>query len=79
MAKDKGGHGSEKRGDHTVDTTYSSRFGVGGLGKGMYARTANGQQYKLNPLATGGMIPRVGSTIDPTDHKLVPVGGRGRR
>jgi hypothetical protein len=72
MAKDAKGHGSEKRGDNTVDMVYSSRFGVGGLGKGMYARTASGNQYKLNPIATGGIIPRVGSTLITGAHAQVP-------
>ena len=71
MAKDAKGHGSEKRGANTVDTVYSSKVGVGGLGKGMYARTANGQQYKLNAAATNGVIPRVNSTLNPSDHTLV--------
>ncbi len=69
--KDAKGHGSDARGGNTVDTTFSSRAGVGGLGKGMYARTASGQQYKLNPAATGGRIPPVGSRIDPSQHTLV--------
>ncbi len=69
--KDKQGHGSNKRGENTVDATYSSKAGVGGLGKGIYARTASGEQYKLNAAATNGMIPRVGSEIDPSQHTRV--------
>lgn len=74
MAKDAKGHGSEARGANTVDTVYSSK-GVGGLGKGMYARLHSGQQLKLNPAATDGRIPRVGSSLDPSQHTAVPVGG----
>lgn len=71
MAKDAKGHGSEARGEHTLDMVYSSKAGVGGLGKGMYARTASGAQYKLNPAATEGRIPHVGSDIDPSQHTAV--------
>lgn len=71
MAKDAKGHGSEKRGANSVDATFSSKAGVGGLGKGMYARLASGEQYKLNAAATNGMVPRVGSEIDPSQHTRV--------
>jgi len=74
MAKDAKGHGSEKRGANTVDTVYSSNAGVGGLGKGMYARLHSGQQLKLNPAATEGRIPSVGSTLNPAEHTLVGGG-----
>lgn len=75
--KDAKGHGSNARSGHTVDTVYSSNAGVGGLGKGMYARTASGEQYKLNPAATQGRIPRVGSEIDPSQHTRVIAAQHG--
>lgn len=71
MAKDAKGHGSDKRGPHNIDMVYSSKAGVGGHGQGMYARTTSGAQYKLNPAATGGRIPRVGSDLDPSQHTAV--------
>lgn len=71
MAKDTKGHGSNKRGPHNIDMVYSSKAGVGGHGKGMYARTASGSQYKLNPAATDGRVPRVGSDLDPSQHTNV--------
>lgn len=69
--KDAKGHGSNARTANSVDATFSSKAGVGGLGKGMYARLASGEQYKLNAAATGGMVPRVGSEIDPAQHTKV--------
>jgi hypothetical protein len=73
MAKDAKGHGSEKRSANSVDTVYSSKAGVGGLGKGMYARLHSGQQLKLNPAATDGRVPSVGMVLNPADHTPVPA------
>lgn len=75
--KDAKGHGSNKRGANSVDTVFSSKAGVGGLGHGMYARLASGEQYKLNPAATGGRIPSVGSTLNPSDHTRVIAAQHG--
>jgi hypothetical protein len=75
--KDAKGHGSNARGDNSVDAVYSSKAGVGGLGNGMYARLHSGQQLKLNPAATDGRIPSVGSTLNPSQHTPVPAHSEG--
>lgn len=75
--KDAKGHGSNSRSEHVIDAVYSSKAGVGGLGKGMYARTHSGDQYKLNPAATGGMIPHVNTELDPSQHTRVIAAQHG--
>ena len=76
MAKDAQGHGSDGRGGaNGVATTFSSKNGIGVHGPGMYAKLNSGSMVKLNPQATGGRIPALGTPLDPSQHTMVSPSG----
>ncbi len=55
-----------------IKTTFSSKkFDEQTGGHGIYARTESGKLFKLNPRATGGKIPPVGSMINSSEHTAV--------